>query len=101
MCCLGFFFGSSCSSTLRRRPVEVPVAGLDQPATWEYAVRKVEIVQRRERATWGDSEDRAMVEGPTLEEYPVEVPIGTLNQRPDIFAAAAVQRREPRRLGSP
>ena len=61
-------------------PVEVPIGGLDQARGGAVAVRAVEAVQRRQRAAWGDFEDRAIAVGPAIARCPVEVPVGGLDQ---------------------
>jgi hypothetical protein len=71
------------------------VGALDQPRAGVgavgAAVLRAEAVQRGERATWGDLEDRATAigavgavgaVGPANVRRPVEVPIGGLDQRP-------------------
>ena len=75
-----------------RRPVKIPIRGLDQPRPGVGAVRAVEAVQRRQRAAWGDFEDRPVVAGPTFVGCPVEVPIGGLDQpRLGVGAVRAVK----------
>jgi len=52
---IGAAIEAGVGSALRSRPVEVPVAGLDQGGSGESAAREwAKIVQRRERATWCD-----------------------------------------------
>ena len=71
-----------------RRPVEVPIGGLNQ-CPWSRAVRHFEAVQRRECAAWGDFEDRATTGaavsssaggGPALRRCAVEVSIRAQEQ---------------------
>src|SRR5208337_4250587 len=73
---------------------EVPIGVLDQSRLELAAVRAVEAVQRRQRPTWGDFEDRptairAGVVGPAKDCCSVEIPIGGLNQ--PRFGLAAVR----------
>lgn len=62
-----------------RCPVELPIGALDQRRFGAYAVRAVEVVQRRQFATWRDLEERAI--GPASDRCSVEIPIGGLDQR--------------------
>src|ERR1039458_5700397 len=62
------------------RPVQVPIGVLDERANGAVAVRAGESVQRRQRATRGDPEDRAIIVGALLRCSPVEVAIGGQHQ---------------------
>ena len=46
-------------SPLPGRPIEVSIGALDQRVAGVFAVRLVEAMQRRQRATWRKFEDRA------------------------------------------
>ena len=60
---------------IHRCPVEVPIGGLDQPrpgvATVHATALRTKAVQRRQRAAWGDFEDRAvLIVGPAIPVVP-------------------------------
>ena len=59
-----------------RCPVEGPVGVLDQRRFGVFAVRATDFgakaVKRRQRATWGDFEDRSIAVGPARRRCPVE-----------------------------
>ena len=82
-------------------PVQISIAGLNQPGKNEGAIRAVEVVQRREAAAGGDLENRAAAEGTglgvaTRRCRAIEVSIAGLHQlslgRRAIGADEAVQR---------
>src|ERR1700733_5388657 len=84
-----------------RGPIEVSIASLNQRPGWSGAIRLVEDVQQRERAALADFESSAGIETvvrPPGLCCPVEVSIGTLDQRPlgvaTIPAGEVVQWRE-------
>ena len=63
------------------RPVEVPVAGLDQRGVRVTAVSCPGKLCSSQRAAGGDFEDGAIVAiGPAAAGCPVEVPVGGLDQ---------------------
>jgi hypothetical protein len=72
--------GAGVGPAVLRCSVEVPVSGLDQPSEGTFAVRFVKTVKRRERATWGNFEDRAIAVGPAVLRCSVEIPVGALDQ---------------------
>src|SRR6202167_280817 len=62
--------------------VKSPTGGLNQPRVGIGAVGAVKVVQRRQRAAWGDCEDGAKVGvQPVVGRGSVEIPIGSLDQR--------------------
>jgi hypothetical protein len=72
--------GAGVGPAVLRSSVKVPVGSLDKPCDGREAVRAVETVQRRERATWGDFEDRAIPIGPARGGCSIEVPVDALDQ---------------------
>lgn len=66
-------------SALSRRPIEIPIGGLDQPPGGA-SVRALEAVKCGQRAAWGDLEDRAIVGGPAKTRCPIKIPIDGLDQ---------------------
>src|SRR5690348_11521424 len=80
-----------------RRPVEVPIGGLDQPGFGMPALLTAKDVQCSQRATWGNSENRALKTiwlGPANLCCPVQVPIGGLEQpRHGLGTACAAESR--------
>lgn len=68
------------SSTNLRCPVEVSIAALDQLCYGIITVAAGEVVQRGQRATSGDFEDRAIIFGPAARRCPVKTPTGAFGQ---------------------
>src|SRR5208337_4604520 len=77
--------GGAVGPAIERRPVEVPISGLDQPGVGDGAVRAMVLgakaVKSRQRATRRNFEDRAIAI-PELSRCPIEVPIRGLDQPP-------------------
>src|SRR5581483_5500394 len=73
-------------SAIDRGPVEVAIGGLDQRLTRGFAVCAAalgaKVIQRGQLATEGDFEDcPTLAVGPAAVHWPVEVPVGCLDQR--------------------